>query len=216
MDARFEETRTIWEGLYRGGHRLSYPNDVFVRVTHRLLDPNTHPRGLDYGCGSGENLVHLARRGFEMTGADVSGSALATTRERLQEAGMDAQLELLQGARLPFADASFDVVVAWQVLTYNDWNSLATALSELERVLRPGGVFVATLSAPGDFMEQDGDPLGDGLYRLRSRGQEGALIMIVPEDRIAGLFPGKEIKTGWFGHEFDGVPSRHWMVSYEK
>jgi len=213
---RFDVTKDIWEDLYKGGHQLSYPNDVFVRITHRLLDSATHPRALDYGCGSGENLIHLARRGFRMTGADVSASALHTTGERLAAAGLAAELQLIEGAKLPFADASFDVVVAWQVLTYNDWDSLPLALAELDRILRPGGIFIATLSAPGDFMEQDGKPLGNGLHQLQSRGQEGAVIMIVREEQVPACFPGKQLKTGWFGHEFDGIPSRHWIVSYEK
>lgn len=216
MGERFDVTKDIWEDLYKGGHKLSYPNDVFVRITHRLLDPATHPRALDYGCGSGENLIHLARRGFQMTGADVSASALHTTGARLGDAGLSADLQLIEGATLPFDDASFDVVMAWQVLTYNDWDSLPLALAELDRILRPGGVFIATFSAPGDFMQQDGKALGNGLYQLQSRGQEGALIMIVEEAQIPGLFPGKALKTGWFGFEFDGIPSRHWIVSYAK
>lgn len=216
MGGRFDITKDIWEDLYKAGHKLSYPNDVFVRITHRLLDKASHPRALDYGCGSGESLIHLARRGFQMTGADVSPSALQTTGERLHDAGLSAELQLIEGATLPFADASFDVVLAWQVLTYNDWDSLPLALGQLDRILRPGGIFIATLSAPGDFMEQDGEPLGNGLYELQSRGQQGAVIMIVQQDQIQGLFPGKGLKTGWFGFEFDGIPSRHWIVSYEK
>ncbi len=202
--------------MYKGGHKLSYPNDVFVRITHRLLDKATHPNALDYGCGSGENLIHLAQRGFRMTGADVSASALETTGNRLAEAGQSAELHRLDSAGLPYEDASYDVVIAWQVLTYNDWDSLPLALAELDRVLRPGGIFVATLSAPGDYMQQEGKPLGDGLYELQDRGQDGALINIVEEQQIPGLFPGKDVKTGWFGFEFDGTPSRHWVVSYAK
>ncbi|MCF6254810.1 MAG: class I SAM-dependent methyltransferase [Gammaproteobacteria bacterium] len=216
MSHRFDVTQNIWEDLYKGGHKLSYPNDVFVRITHRLLDSSIHPRVLDYGCGSGENLLHLARREFQMTGADISDSALETTRLRLQEADLNAELSLINGATLPFEDASFDVIVAWQVLTYNDWNSLPVILAELDRVLCPGGIFIATMSAPGDFMEQNGKPLHNGLYELQSRGQEGALIMIVQEAQLPDCFPGKAIKTGWFAHEFDGIPSHHWIISYEK
>lgn len=216
MSELLEITRDIWEPLYREGHRLSYPNDVFVRVTHGLLDNHIHPRVLDYGCGSGENLLHLAQRGFRVTGGDICPSALDTTRERFAEAGLEADLRLIQGRSLPFADAAFDAVVAWQVLTYNDWETLPGVLSELDRVLRPGGRFLATMSAPGDYMEKNGRPLGNGLYQLQDRGQEGAIIMIVEEQQIPACFPGTQVDTGWFGHEFMGVPSRHWIVSYEK
>ena len=151
-----------------------------------------------------------------MTGADISASALETTGNRLAEVGQTAELHRLDSARLPYEDASYDVVIAWQVLTYNDWDSLPLALTELDRVLRPGGIFIATLSAPGDYMQLQGKPLGDGMYELQDRGQAGALINIVDQERIPGLFAGKDIKTGWFGFEFDGTPSRHWVVSYAK
>jgi len=216
MGERLDVTRDVWEGLYKGGHKLSYPNDVFVRITHRALNSGSHPRVLDFGCGSGENLIHLARRGFQMSGADLSASALATTRGRLQTEGLHADLQLIEGGQLPLADDAFDAVVSWQVLTYNDWDSLRLMLAELDRILRPGGIFIATLSAPGDYMHVNGRPLGEGLYELQDRGQEGATIMIVEKEQIPGLFPGKSVKTGWFGFEFDGTPSRHWVVSYEK
>ncbi len=213
VTAELTHAKQTWEDLYAGGHRLSYPNDVFVRVAHRLLDPAVHHEGLEIGFGSGESLVHLARRGHRRPGPDLSGTAVAVTSARLAAAGAAADLHEVSSIDLPFDDAAFDFVVCWQVLTYNTWASLAHAVDEIDRVLRPGGVFLGTLTAPGDFMHTDGEPVGDDLYRLRST-QEDTVVMVVPEPRIAECFPGHDLEIGSFGFTFGGRAAQHWLVSY--
>lgn len=212
--SEIDQTKHVWEDLYAGGHAMAYPNDVFVRVAHRLLDVDAHHRGLEVGFGSGESLVHLARRGHEMAGTDLSASAVELTRQRLDAVGAAADLREVSDRSLPFADASFDFVLAWQVLTYNTWETLPVMVGEIDRVLRPGGRFLGTVTAPGDFMAVDSDPLGDNCHRLRSRGQEGVVIMVVPEARLPECFPGRALEVGAFGYDWAGVSARHWIVSY--
>lgn len=206
----------VWESLYRQGHRLSYPGDMFVRVTHRLLSPDRHARVLDYGCGSGENLMHLCRRGFKMTGLEVSASAVRTTRERLEASGLEADVIHCTEGVLPFEGGRFDAVIAWQVLCYNDETGFREALSELHRILRPGGVFLAAITAPGDSRQVEGKPLGSGVYRLTTPGQTGAVLRVVDREEMSRYFDLSKSEIGVFSHEFMGVSSRHWVVCYEK
>lgn len=205
-----------WEKLYKEGHSLSYPNDVFVRVTHRLLKPQERPKVLDYGFGSGENMVHLARRGFTVWGCEVSESALQTAKARLDAAGLKAELALLKDGKLPYPDAFFDAVIPWQVLNYNDWDSLGRAVAELDRVLRPGGVFLCAISAPGDYQDTHSEDLGDGLHRLTVPSQAGMVTVIPTREMLPRAFPGRPLKIGHFGHGWEDVEARHWIVSYEK
>ena len=93
-----------------------------------------HPDGrvLDAGCGPGGNGAWLAAHGA-VVGADLSLDALEFVRARRPEtAPVRSTLE-----RLPFADASFDVVAAITVLYCVDDDRAATR--ELARVVRPGG-----------------------------------------------------------------------------
>jgi SAM-dependent methyltransferase len=89
------------------------------------------PRILDVGCGTGANLEMLAQFG-ETEGVDVSEDALAFCRAR----GLD-RVKLGAAERLPYADASFDLVTALDVVEHLDDD--AAGLSEMRRVLRPGG-----------------------------------------------------------------------------
>ena len=215
MTNHLEKARDAWERLYSEGHQLDYPNDVFVRVTHRLFDPESHRSVYDHGCGSGENLIHLARRGFAMTGGDVSASAVSTTQRRVSDAGLDAEVCVIDPESIPFDDGAFDAAFSWQVLTYNTPATLESAVTELRRVVRPGGLLLVTLTAPGDYMQLNSRPLGDDVYELHAEGQEGTSIMVIPEERVRGFFPDSVVELGWFGHDFASRPSRHWIVALE-
>jgi SAM-dependent methyltransferase len=97
-------------------------------------------RLLDAGCGTGYNLVDLARRG-RAVGIDLSPDAMAFCRQRRVRA---VRASLL---RLPFPDASFDVVTSFDVI-YHAWvPDDRRAVSEMARVLRPGGLMLVRVPA---------------------------------------------------------------------
>src|SRR6266436_6227 len=89
------------------------------------------PHILDVGCGTGANLELLARYG-KAEGVDVSPEALAFCRERGLQNVRQGEAE-----HLPYADDSFDLVTALDVVEHLDDD--AAGLREMRRVLRPGG-----------------------------------------------------------------------------
>jgi SAM-dependent methyltransferase len=94
---------------------------------------------LDAGCGSGRMLDELADLG-EVHGIDASRLAVEAARARGHE-----RVELGAIERLPFRDASFDLVTCLDVLEHTP-DELAT-LTELLRVTRPGGHLLVTVPA---------------------------------------------------------------------
>ena len=104
-------------------------------------------RILDVGCGSGPLSAALRARGADVTGLDVSAAMIDLARQRL---GEEADLHVADlGTPLPFADAEFDDVVASLVLHYlEDW---AGPLSELRRVVRPGGRLLVSVNHPSAY-----------------------------------------------------------------
>jgi SAM-dependent methyltransferase len=95
---------------------------------------------LDAGCGTGNNLVHLATYGKAL-GVDLSEEALVFCRTRGVAA---ARAQLLA---LPFADARFDCVTSLDVI-YHRWvTDDAAAVREMARVLRPGGLLLLRVPA---------------------------------------------------------------------
>ena len=108
-----------------------------------LLDllPSARPGNdvLNVGAGQGSFTRLLEDRGFRVVSADVSPLAVDVLASRVHGEAFLADL-----TELPFADASFDAVVAGEVLEHIEDD--AKALSEAARVLRPGGV--AAISVP--------------------------------------------------------------------
>lgn len=110
------------------------------RLLYALIGDVAGKRVLDVGCGEGALAVSLQRRGAVVTAADPSASMLTSARTRAEEAGCPLDLVQAQGEQLPFADSSFDLVIAKTVLCFvGDGQPF---VSEMARVLRPGGRFV--------------------------------------------------------------------------
>lgn len=106
----------------------------------RLVGEVHGRRVLDAGCGDGVLTWTLARRGANAVGVDADPVMLEAARRAAAGAGIEATFVEAELERLPFPDASFDVVVAVTVLCFVP--DPASAIPELVRVLRPGGRLV--------------------------------------------------------------------------
>ena len=97
-------------------------------------------RVLEVGCGAGTDLVRFARSGAIVSGVDVASSSIALARQNVTLESLKANLLVADGEKLPFRDASFDLVYAHGVVQYTvDDRAL---VRECRRVLKPGGVAV--------------------------------------------------------------------------
>ncbi len=156
-------------------------------------------RVLDVGCGDGAIAARMAQAGAHVTAADVAAEALR------RAAGRGAGIELVQlgeGEAWPFADGSFDVVWASEVIEHVA--DTAGWLSELRRVLRSGGTVGVTTPDTGPlalaamalwpaFAARRLDPLSDHLHLYNSRALSSLLAGFGFERiavRGAGGFPG--------------------------
>ena len=128
----------IWEALPVGLE----PEAFSVRRAFLLGGVSVGERVLDVGCGEGRFAAELLGAGAKVVAADVAEEALR--RARAAVPGLQTSLLPVQGP-WPFGDAAFDVVWAGEVIEHvadtDAW------LSEVHRVLRPGGRLV--LSTPG-------------------------------------------------------------------
>jgi SAM-dependent methyltransferase len=207
----------VWQKLYsEGKNDLRYPNDVLVRMGARLFDASQHKKILDFGFGTGANLIHFASRGFQMSGVEISEHAIAITRERLCAANLTAELHLVRpGEPLSFPSGTFDLVYAWQVICYSDRPGWRFIVKELERVTRAEGLIIVATVAPGDIFHLMSEPLGNGMYRLLIPGQEGCMVTIPKKDELADYFPGRQLEIGDFGFSFGGRAAHYWIVMYQ-
>jgi tellurite methyltransferase len=108
-------------------------------------------RVLDAGCGYGRNLVHLLREGCEIFALDAGPEGVEHVRKLSAslETGLPAenfQVGLIE--KMPFPDAFADVVICNSVLHFaRDEDHFERMLSELWRVLRPGGMLFCRLGS---------------------------------------------------------------------
>jgi 2-polyprenyl-3-methyl-5-hydroxy-6-metoxy-1,4-benzoquinol methylase len=94
-------------------------------------------RLLDVGCGTGYVAALYATAGAKVTAVDITERGVALTRLRLEQNGLEGEVLVANAEKLPFADASFDVVTSFGVLHHTP--DTARALAEVTRVLKPGG-----------------------------------------------------------------------------
>jgi len=210
----------IWSALYEGGNYLNYPSEVFVSLFMRFLG-KAKPQGrfLDHGCGSGNNAEFLARRGWTVTGADVSARALEVTAARLADFGGAHETTPLDAAR-PLKDqiGAVSHVVCWDCLYYNALPKAKQDAADLVAALAPGGLIFLNMPTPAHEFATTGLRLDDGSVRNQRKGtrQEGA-IMAIPEnlDDLVSWLPGCEIvEKGHFTFDFSGF--REFMLVVAK
>jgi SAM-dependent methyltransferase len=111
-------------------------------VIERVIDDLRLPARaqiLDAGCGSGRNMIELARHGT-VTGVELSHTSVQLARER--GAG-----EVVEGSvlEMPFAEGTFDLAASLDVIEHLE-DDIA-ALRELRRVVKPGGSLLVTVPA---------------------------------------------------------------------
>lgn len=158
-----------WASFYGAGAGSVYPDENLVRLIRgKYIDVPRGGRALDVGFGTGNNLVMLARSGFEAHGLEVSEPSIARAQQIAKDAGVTLKLGVLRGTRLPYADGFFDIVVSWNaVYYYGDRTQVAAALADFHRVLRPGGALILSVIHPNSFMVRRlAPPTADGRHRI--------------------------------------------------
>lgn len=167
----------------------------------RHFAPETSGPVLDVGCGTGGNLLFLARYGPGV-GIDLSSRALDCCRRR--GLGNVVRATVLQ---LPFADNSFGLVTAFDVLYHAAVYDDLVALRECHRLCRPGGKFLMTDSA-FPFLHSQHDVVYHGARRytvksLRAKVEAAGFRVLRISYSNAFLFPAVACvrligsATGW-------------------
>jgi SAM-dependent methyltransferase len=129
-----------------------------------LLERAGRKRVLDIGCGSGRHVVYLAARGFAVTGLDIAPEAIEACREGLAEARLTATIVEGEMTDLPFADGSFDGIVASHVIHHCQLASLRRILDHVTRCLTPGGLLFWSTPTPRHFRWGRGKEVEPGTY----------------------------------------------------
>lgn len=121
------------DGVYRWWHlSVASPELLAAKAAGWLGEPGA---AVDVGCGLGTEIAYLAGNGWKAVGVDLSSAALGQARSTHHDVPF-IQAHVL---RLPFADASFHLVLDRGCFHYLNPGQWAGYAAEAWRVLRPGG-----------------------------------------------------------------------------
>jgi len=109
---------------------------------------------LDIGCGTGENLLYLAERGFVAMGIDGAPTAIEKARAKAKGRGLNAQFEVADALNLSIPTRQFDTVIDSGLFHVFSDEDRARFRDSLGRVIRLGGVYFLMCFSdqqPGDW-----------------------------------------------------------------
>jgi SAM-dependent methyltransferase len=144
LEARLQREAQFHDKKYGGGdlyprHYAAWPTQYVYRQMRDALGDLRGKRILEYGCGEGWITRDLARLGGNVSAFDISPQAAENTSRILAaESLLDrCSVGVMPAEALAYDADSFDMAVGFAIIHHLD---LRKALSELHRVLRPGGV----------------------------------------------------------------------------
>jgi len=186
-----------WDKLYEDPRfDLQVPAEQVVRFLNALT-----PKGeaLDIGCGTGRHLKLLRDLGWEATGVDSSPKAAAKARASVAEM-----------TKLPFKNSRFDVALAHGVFCYGTIADHEQAVSELHRVLKPGGTALVRTRTTSDW-RTSGTGNGDA--------EAGMKMNFLPEPMVNGLYGRfSKVRYEWIEWTEDdrGRKNSDWLITVVK
>jgi SAM-dependent methyltransferase len=178
-----ELTAEYFEAAAQHRYEL-YPHIPEVAAFESFKDRSV----LEIGVGHGIDHLMFARGGARLSGIDVTPKHCATTQHCLGLFGFQSRIVRADARRLPFREASFDHVFACGVLLL--FREIDEALSEIHRVLRPGGFATIMLYNQASLH-----------YWLKTRLYYG---WVLDEDAVLG----PETVTDWYTDGI-GYPRTH-------
>jgi SAM-dependent methyltransferase len=203
--AHWEATYTAHPGMY--GTEPSRPARHAAGVFH-AAGANTV---LELGAGHGRDALFFARAGFTVHTTDFSATAMDQLRTTAREAGLAPSVRTtVHDVRdpLPLPDASVDGVFAHMLLCMAlSTEEIHALVSEVRRVLRPGGVLVYTVRHTGDAHYGAGTAHGDDIHE-----HGGFAVHFFPRHLVDDLARGWEPPEV---HAFEegALPRRLWRVT---
>lgn len=204
--------RAHWQQTYRE-HPGMYGGQPSAPAVHAAAVFAAAGRGtvLELGAGQGRDAVFFAREGFTVQATDFSATGLGQLRAAARQQGVAGRVTAIEHdirTPLPLPDASVDGVFAHMLLCMAlSTAQIHAAVTEVRRVLRPGGTFVYTVRHTGDAHYGSGTPHGDDIYE-----HGGFAVHFFSRELVDALADGWRLDEVHAFEEGD-LPRRLWRVT---
>jgi len=135
---------SFWENIYSGGSQLNkYPFDQVVSFVFRNRPPTLRAENkkginiMELGCGVGNNLWFAAREGFNVTGIDISESAIAYAKKRFSDEGLNGTFICGDFSCINKLEDRFDLVIDRSALCCTTKENAKKTITGLRAIMNP-------------------------------------------------------------------------------
>jgi ubiquinone/menaquinone biosynthesis C-methylase UbiE len=173
------------DGIYRNipleeiPWNIESPPDALVKlVKSGAVKPC---KAIDLGCGTGNYAIYLSRLGFEVTGVDISPTAVKIATERASKKGVRSNFLVADVlGNLHEIQETFDFAYDWELLHHISPDDRQKYIENVCRILTPDGMYLSVC-----FSERDTQFGGSGKYR---NTRLGTILYFSSEEELRSLF----------------------------
>ena len=145
-----------WDWQENVDQKWLVPSNEIYYLKSRWKD-NKSVTFLDLGCGLGRHSILMSKDGFRVSAFDISYDGLAHLKKWSQKEEVNIDIRQGNMLGLPYDTSTFGCVLAYNVIYHTDTIGFEKALSEVSRVLKPGGELFLTLLSKNTWTWQQGD-----------------------------------------------------------
>jgi len=140
MNNRSIQVGWKWD-LVKNNHMWTIPSGDVIQLIYYL---KKHSMIYDLGCGLGRHTLLFASYGFKVFASDISEEAVEKTKKLLLQKKFKAEINIGKMTEINQETNFFDLVVAYHVIYHAIKSDIITTISEIYRILKPGGLFFGT------------------------------------------------------------------------
>lgn len=157
------DQKRLWDKKHGEGEHEDFRNSPspFAQRASEYMPAKS--KILELGCGVGRDAAYFAHKGHQVIATDFSNVILERNRQKFSGRGIRfEQLDMEQD--FPYADSEFDVVYANLSLHYYLDKKTRAIVSEVTRVLKPGGIFAFACKSTNDFHYGNGEEVEANVF----------------------------------------------------
>lgn len=175
---------------------------------------------LDLGCGLGRNSLYFYEQGFNVTAVDGSTSAIEKFEAICKQKDYKIDVKLCDMHSLLFENSIFDAVFSFHVIYHTDSKSIKKVISEIDRVLKPGGELFVTLNSKNNtsYLKNLNYKIDENTIIKQDGIEKGLPHYFVNEQEAKSLLSNFEIQKLLYVEDIknDGSKSCHYYILARK